>query len=112
MVLANLLDNAVEYADQGGQIRAIARRIGDSVEIAISNTGCQLTAEQVSKVTDCFWRGDASRSDAGIHCGLGLALVRRIAKALGGTFSIQLEQGGIFTTTVTLPAYNQKTIPA
>jgi len=112
MVLANLLENAVEYTNQNGQIRTTAQRTGDSVEIAVSNTGCKLTAEQVSKVSDCFWRGDSSRSDAGIHCGLGLALVRRIVKALGGSFSIQLEQGGIFTTKVTLPAGGQKTIPA
>ena len=112
MVLANLLDNAVEYADQGGQVRTTARQIGKSVEVAVSNTGCKLTAEQISKVADCFWRGDSSRSDAGIHCGLGLVLVQRIVKALGGTFSIQLEQGGIFMTKVTLPADNQKTIPA
>ncbi len=112
MVFSNLLDNAAEYTDQGGQIRTKARRVGDSVEIATSNTGCKLTAEQVSKTSDYFWRGDSSRSDAGIHCGLGLALVRRVVKALGGTFSIQLEQGNIFTTKVTLPADSQKTIPA
>jgi len=112
MALANLLDNAVEYADQGGQIRTTARQISESVEVEVSNTGCKLTAEQVPKVTDCFWRGDSSRSDAGIHCGLGLALVQRIVKALGGKFSIKLGQGGIFMTKVTLPANNQKTIPA
>ena len=112
MVFSNLLDNAAEYSNDGGQIRTTARRIDDSVEIAVSNTGCQLTAEQVSKVSDCFWRGDSSRSDAGAHCGLGLALVLRIVKALGGTFTIRLEQGGIFTTKVTLPADNQKTIAA
>jgi signal transduction histidine kinase len=112
MVLANLLDNAVEYANHGGHIQTTARRIDDSVEITVSNTGCKLTAEQITKVSDCFWRGDSSRSDAGIHCGLGLALVHRIVKALGGTFSAQLEQGNIFTTKVTLPANGQKTIPA
>jgi len=112
MVFSNLLDNAAEYTDQGGQIRVTAHRIDDSVEIAVSNTGCQLTDEQVSKVSDCFWRGDSSRSDAGAHCGLGLALVQRIVKALRGTFTIQLEQGGIFTTKVTLPADSQKTIAA
>jgi len=112
MVFSNLLDNAVEYADQSGQIRTTARRTDDSVEITVSNTGCQLTAEQLSKVSDCFWRGDSSRSDAGIHCGLGLALVQRIVKALGGTFSVQLEHGDIFTTKVTLPTKSQKTIPA
>jgi signal transduction histidine kinase len=112
MVLANLLDNAVEYVDQGGQIRATAYRSHDLVDIIISNTGCKLTAEQVSKVSDCFWRGDSSRSDAGIHCGLGLALVQRIVKVLGGTFSTELKEGGIFTTKVTLQTNSQKIIPA
>jgi two-component system sensor histidine kinase QseC len=112
MVFSNLLDNAVEYADQSGQIRTTARRTNDSVEITVSNTGCQLTAEQVTKVSDCFWRGDSSRSDVGVHCGLGLALVQRIVKALGGTFFVRLEQGDIFMTKVTLPAKSQKTIPA
>jgi signal transduction histidine kinase len=112
MVFSNLLDNAVEYADQGGQIRAMAHRADDLVDIVVSNTGCKLTAEQVSKVSDCFWRGDSSRSDAGAHCGLGLALVQRIVKALGGTFSTELKEGGIFITKVTLPADGQKTIAA
>lgn len=112
MVFSNLLDNAAEYSNDKGQIRVTARRIDDSVEISVSNTGCELTAEQVSKVSDCFWRGDSSRSDAGAHCGLGLALVRRIVQALGGTFTIQLEPGGIFTTKVKLPAESQKTIAA
>jgi len=112
MVFSNLLDNAVEYSNDKGRIRTTARRTGDSLEIAVSNTGCQLTAEEALKVSDCFWRGDSSRSDAGVHCGLGLALVRRIVKALGGTCTTQLEQGGIFTTKVTLPLDGQKTIAA
>lgn len=112
MVFSNLLDNAAEYSNDKGQIRATANRSDDSVDILISNTGCKLTAEQVSKVSDCFWRGDSSRSDAGIHCGLGLALVQRIVKALGGTFSTELNEGGIFITKVTLPTDGQKTIAA
>ena len=112
IVFSNLLDNAVEYTEQEGQISTTARRSGDAVEITVSNTGCKLTAEQVSKVTDCFWRGDSSRSDAGAHCGLGLALVQRIVKTLGCEFSVQLQRGGVFSAVVTFPADNQKTIPA
>jgi len=96
IVLSNILDNAVEYADEGGQIRTTARRIDDSVEVAVSNTGCQLTSEQVSQIFDCFWRGDLSRSDTGTHCGLGLALVQRLIRALGGHATAELQPGGIF----------------
>ena len=96
IVLSNVLDNAVEYSDKGGQIRTTSRRIDDSMEVAVSNTGCQLTNEQVSKVFDCFWQGDLSRSDTGTHCGLGLALVQRLTRALGGNAIAELQPGGIF----------------
>jgi two-component system heavy metal sensor histidine kinase CusS len=96
IVLSNILDNAVEYADEGGQIRTTARRIDDSVEVAVSNTGCRLTGKQVSQIFDCFWRGDLSRSDTGTHCGLGLALVQRLIRALGGHATAELQPGGIF----------------
>jgi len=96
IVLSNVLDNAVEYADEGGKIRSTARRIDDSVEVAVSNTGCQLTKEQVSQIFDCFWRRDSSRSDTGSHCGLGLALVQRLIRALGGDGIAELQPNGIF----------------
>ncbi len=104
IVLSNILDNAVEYTDQGGQIRTTARRIDDSVEVAVSNTGCRLTSEQVSQIFDCFWRGDLSRSDTGTHCGLGLALVQRLVKALGAHATAELQPGGIFVVRLILPA--------
>ncbi len=103
IVLSNILDNAVEYADEGGQIRTTARRTDDSVEVAASNTGCQLTGEQVSQIFDCFWRGDLSRSETGTHCGLGLALVQRLIKALGGHATAKLQPGGIFILRLIFP---------
>ena len=104
MVMSNLLDNAVEYANEGGQIRAEARQNGNTIEIAISNTGCRLTSDEVSQVFDCFWRGDSSRTDTGTHCGLGLALVQRIITALGGSASVEVQPSGIFTMRLVLPA--------
>ena len=104
MIFSNLLGNAVEYADDGGQIWTTACRLGDSVEVAVSNTGCHLTGEQVSQVFDRFWRGDSARSETGTHCGLGLALVQRLAKALGGQATAELQPGGILTIRLKLPA--------
>lgn len=103
MVFLNLLDNAVEYADEGGKIWTTAHRTDDSVEVCVSNTGCQLTTEQVSQVFDCFWRSDSSRSDTGTHCGLGLALAQRLARALGGYAIAELQSGGIFIVRLSLP---------
>lgn len=103
IILSNVLDNAAEYTDKGGQIWAAACRKEQAVEIAISNTGCRLTSEQVSHVFDVFWRGDSSRSGTEVHCGLGLALVQRLTKALGGGAAADLQLAGIFTIRLTLP---------
>ena len=103
IVLSNVLDNAVEYANEAGQIWTTARRKDDSVQVAVFNTGCQLNAEQASHVFDCFWRGDSSRKDAGVHCGLGLALVEKIIQGLGGSASAEVQPGGIFTVLLIIP---------
>ena len=102
MVLANLLANAAEYTQAGGRIEISGGAAGKTVELAVSNTGCALSAEEVAHVFDRFWRGDSARSATGVHCGLGLSLVERAVRALGGTVSADLA-GGRFTVRVTLP---------
>jgi len=101
--LSNLLDNAIEYTDNGGQIWVTAHHYDDSIEIAVANTGCKLTSEQVSHVFDCFWRADPSRTATGIHCGLGLSLVQRIVRALGGSTNASVQADGVFTVRLILP---------
>jgi two-component system heavy metal sensor histidine kinase CusS len=102
MVLSNLLNNAVEYANDAGQIWVTANYTDDSVEITVANTGCQLTNDEAAQVFDCFWRGDSSRKDTGVHCGLGLALVQRIIRALGGFTTAEVTPDGIFTIRLVL----------
>jgi signal transduction histidine kinase len=104
MVMSNLLDNAVEYTNQGGQIKAEGQQVGNKIEITLANTGCRLSSEEVSQVFDCFWRGDSSRTDTGTHFGLGLALVQRIITALGGSAAVEVQPGGVFTMRIVLPA--------
>jgi len=104
MVLSNLFDNAVEYTNERGQIWITGSLTGNSVEITVANTGCRLTKEQAAQIFDRFWRGDSSRTNTGVHCGLGLALVQRIIDALGGSTSVEAQPGGIFTIRVIAPA--------
>lgn len=102
MVLSNLLNNAVEYTNDTGLIWVTAHHTGDSVEITVANTGCQLTNKEAAQVFDCFWRGDSSRTGTGAHCGLGLALVQRLVRALGGSVTVELQPGRIFLVRLTL----------
>ena len=104
MVLSNLLGNAVEYANDAGQIWVTTHHSDDSIEIAVANTGCRLTSDEVARAFDCFWRGDSSRAGTGTHCGLGLALVQRLVGALGGSAAAEVQLGGVFTVRLTLPA--------
>jgi len=104
MVITNILANATEYANEGGHVEVSGRRTGDAVELEVTNTGCGLTPEQASHVFDRFWRGDASRTGTGLHCGLGLSLVQRILTALGGTADAGVGDDGTFRITLRLPA--------
>jgi len=104
ILLSNVLENAVEYTNHGGQAWVTARQMENSLEIAVSNTGCRLTQDQAAQVFDSFWRADVSRSDAGLHCGLGLAIVQRITTALGGDSRVEVDPAGIFTIKLTLPS--------
>ena len=102
MVVSNLLANASEYTNKGGRIRVVAQASDGHVELTVANTGCSLTQEQIAQVFDCFWRGDSSRRDGGLHCGLGLALVQKLMTALGGSATAELQPGGIFAVRLDL----------
>jgi signal transduction histidine kinase len=82
-MLMNVLENAVDYTPAGGAI-AIAAEINaeSAAELRIANTVEGLTRDDVPKLFDRFWRRDAARTSVD-HSGLGLALVRAFALALG-----------------------------
>jgi signal transduction histidine kinase len=105
-VLTALLENAAEYANEGGRIDIGAERTGRSVTLRVANTGCHLSDDDVSHVFERFWRGDTSRTDTGVHCGLGLAIVRRAAWSLGGTATASAS-GDVFTIRIALPLQPQ-----
>jgi len=102
VIFANLFENAAEYTNDGGRIEVRAGQTGPVAEISIANTGCSLTVEEARHVFERFWRGDAARSNTGIHCGLGLALVQRAIAGLGGTVSATVVDD-TFTVRLTLP---------
>jgi two-component system, OmpR family, heavy metal sensor histidine kinase CusS len=102
MVLTALLENATEYANESGRIEITARRTCGSATLTVANTGCSLSTDEVSRVFDRFWRADTSRTDAGTHCGLGLAIVRRAVESLGGT-AAATGAGNVFTVRIALP---------
>lgn len=101
-VLANLLDNCVEYADERGRVWAGGDATEQGVLLEVGNTGCRLGPHETDRVFERFWRGDAARHAPGRHTGLGLALVGRRIACQGGTVSADAAEGGPFVVRLRL----------
>ncbi len=102
-VLANVLGNAVDHVDDGGTIEIECRRDREWATIRVANSGSQVYADDVGRIFDRFWRGDAARRSAGVHAGLGLSLVRRFVQLLGGEVTATSTFGGSFALLLSLP---------
>jgi len=100
-VLANLVDNALKFTSPGGQIVIEAERHDEGVAILVRDTGRGIPPEDVPRIWDRLYRGDAT-SEHGL--GLGLSLVRAIAAAHGGRATVTSEVGRGSTFRVTVPA--------
>lgn len=103
IILNNLFDNAVHYSDEAGRVRIEAGAARDVVRISISNTGSRVRPEDATRVFERFWRGDTARGAGGRHSGLGLAVCRRLATALGIPISVQSTPQRLFIVSLELP---------
>lgn len=83
-IVSNYLSNAIRYSPDGSTIRVSTRRDGESIVVAVRDDGPGLTADQRSAVFERFYRIDPSRSRALGGSGIGLAIARALAEAMGG----------------------------
>jgi two-component system CheB/CheR fusion protein len=104
-VLANLLNNAAKYTDQGGRIELEAHRAGPEVEIAVRDNGIGIPPGHLPEVFDMFTQAHraAGRGEGGL--GIGLAMVRSLVQMHGGTVearSAGADQGSEFVVRLPL----------
>jgi signal transduction histidine kinase len=102
-VLDNLLNNAFEVAPGGTAVRVEARRRGDLVEIDVCDAGPGMSEDQRARAFDRFWRASPGRRDRG-GFGLGLAIVRQLVTADGGTVELDVAPEGGLAVRLTLHA--------
>lgn len=101
-IVGNLAANAVRHTP-AGRITLRGAVDGDWVEISVADTGSGISEEDLASVFDRFWRADQSRTRSTGGAGLGLAIVRKLVEAHGGTVSVASTQGTGTTFTVRLP---------
>ncbi|MFT5124927.1 MAG: signal transduction histidine kinase [Verrucomicrobiales bacterium] len=92
-ILSNLLGNAAAYTPTGGSVDLEIAEEHGQLSLRLSNDVEGLSADQVERLFDRFWRGDASRTGGG-HSGLGLTLARSCAEAIGLHLEANLAEDG------------------
>jgi heavy metal sensor kinase len=102
-MLLNLLDNAVKYTPEGGEIKIALESTDGAARIVVTDTGIGIPAEDQSRIFDRFYRVDKARSRALGGAGLGLSIARWIVEGHGGTLSVESAPGRGSAFTVSLP---------
>jgi two-component system, OmpR family, sensor histidine kinase BaeS len=105
-VLANLLANGLRHTPQGGAVKLSVAQRPDGVEFDVADNGEGIAAEHLDRVFERFYRVDPARTRATGGTGIGLAIVRAIVEAHGGSVtatSAGLGCGTTFTVMVPIP---------
>lgn len=104
--VANLVRNAIEHTPAGGRIDVSVGAPNGAVELRVRDTGEGIDAADLKQIWERFYRGDKSRNRASAPtdgAGLGLAIVRGIVEAHGGSVDARSEIGAGSTFTLRLP---------
>ncbi len=98
VALDNLVDNALTYTLEGS-VKVVVKTTASAITIAVIDTGPGIGSEHLPRIFERFYRVDRARSRDSGGTGLGLALVRHVAKRSGGTVSVEStpDTGTIFT---------------
>ncbi|MCA8958703.1 MAG: sensor histidine kinase N-terminal domain-containing protein [Planctomycetes bacterium] len=99
-VLTNLLDNAVSYALPGTEVACRVSSNGFRFELEVSNAAAPLSAEELERLAEPFWRRDAARAGDS-HAGLGLSLARALAELQGMQLELRQRADGVFHALLT-----------
>ena len=98
-ILLNLLTNAVKFTDEGGRVSIAWDVAPETVRIHVRDTGTGIPSDQLEEVFDPFVQGKGSRRAERRGVGLGLAIGRKLARAMNGELTVASEpgRGSVFT---------------
>ena len=102
-LIANLLDNAIRYTPEGGQVQACLAADRSHAVLTVGDTGVGIPPESIDHIFERFYRVDKARSRADGGFGLGLSIVKWIVDAHHGEVRVESRPGEGTTFTVRLP---------
>jgi len=111
-IVANLVSNAIKFSDEGAPVDVEIAREGVSVQIKVHDTGRGIPADKHEEIFEKFKRlEDPLRMETG-GAGLGLFIVRQLARAMGGDVSVESElgRGSTFMVTLTVSSSSVPTV--
>jgi signal transduction histidine kinase len=112
-VLGNLLANALRFTPAGGSVRVQANGSDTRVRISVQDTGIGIAADKVARIFEPFVQLDEGLTRSTGGAGLGLAIVRQLTEAMGGTVSVDsvLGQGSTFAVELPMAPAHAEDIP-
>jgi signal transduction histidine kinase len=102
-IVSNLVENALTHTPNNGQVSVAIEGDSSGLNISVSDSGTGISADDLPRIFDQFYRADQSRTRATGGAGLGLTIVKRLVEAHGGTISATSESGEGSTFNVFLP---------
>jgi len=102
-IVGNLITNAINYTQEGGEITVKVDKVGDNVRIAVQDNGFGIEAKYLGKIFDRFYRVKNEKTRFLTGTGLGLPIVKGLVDSLGGSISVESEPGRGSTFTVLIP---------
>jgi len=109
-VFINLLGNALKFTPSGGKITVSAKKIDESIQIEVADTGTGIAEKNLDKLFEEFYREDNEINETVKGTGLGLSLAKYIVEALKGKIWVnsKLDQGTTFSFTLPLTRSTEK----
>ena len=91
--IINLVDNAIKYTPNDGEMKVDLAVTGQDVLIEVANTGPGISPKHLPRVFERFYRVDAGRSRELGGTGLGLSIVKHLVSKIGGRITVDSEGG-------------------
>ncbi|MCL2421006.1 MAG: cell wall metabolism sensor histidine kinase WalK [Defluviitaleaceae bacterium] len=102
-VVYNLVDNAVKFVPDGGEIIIETNLDDDFIYVSVQDNGRGISLEEQSQIFERFFKGDPSRNEYKKGSGLGLSIVKELIRAHGGQVTMQSAPGEGCLFTFSLP---------